>query len=119
MNTLALWIPPKSDSIYWNPPYLYCHKCSQTISAGTVIGLDSNDLQRLSTSDLPYNAECTTCAIKTFMLMPNVRESVFEVVREELKYGQVLKEMVREELKTIIKEEVYDPNGTFSPDGPK
>jgi hypothetical protein len=53
------------------------------------------------------------------MLVPAVKEALFETVREELKFGNVLRDQVREELRKIIREEVYDPNGTFSPDGPK
>lgn len=119
MTTLAIWVPRRTDSIYSAPAYLYCHKCSKSIQPGTVIGIDDNDLQRLGTDQLPYSAECTLCAIKTFMLVPAVKEALFETVREELKFGNVLRDQVREELRKIIREEVYDPNGTFSPDGPK
>lgn len=118
MNTLAIWVPPKNDSIYHTQTYLYCRKCSNQIKPGTVMGVDMNDLTRLG-SEVPYNPECTLCALKTFMQDPGARDALLQTVREELKFGNILREQVREELRKIIKEEVYDPNGTFSPDGPK
>lgn len=119
MNVLVVWVPPQSSSIYHNQVYLYCRKCTKNIVSGTVIGLDDNDLQRLGHGETPYSAECTLCAIKTLMMNQDVKTALFETVREELKFGNVLREQVREELKKIIKEEVHDPQGAFSPDGSK
>lgn len=114
---LTVWVPPQKAGFYgYEHSYISCQSCGTEIKAGTVIGVDSWEFQQLASGNKPNNIECTQCGVGRFIKSnPNVIGVINKLVHEELKTGGFLKELIREELRTIIKEEVHDPNGTFSP----
>ena len=112
VNCISIWIPPEDRSIYRSSqaiPYLSCKHCGQSINPGTLVSSSSyDDLIKLGQPNgysTIYSIRCARCT--------------FEEIFRDQNFKSVINELVREELKKIIKEEVYDPNGTFSPDGPK
>ena len=102
---LTLWVPPKRASIYTKQYYVTCRTCGERIEPGTIMGVETQDLEHLADDQPPYNAKCLRCSFNVLLEYPGVVGFIHEVVREELK--------------KIIKEEVHDPNGPFSPSGPE
>jgi len=84
-----------------------CGQCSTSISPCTLIGIDPYDFNKLNDRNYHggYSVECGQCALKSLLSSTALQS--------------LLQDIVREELKKIIKEEVHDPNGAFSPSGPE
>lgn len=110
MNCITIWVPPENNSIYRGSfqAYLSCKLCGHSINPGTLISCSFDDLTRLAESGGYKNVYSIHCASCTFK----------DIFHDDTFRG-IMTELVREELKKIIKEEVHDPDGAFSPDGSK
>jgi hypothetical protein len=122
MNAITLWIPPEDHSMYRSSqPYFTCQSCGQVINAGTLISCAYDDLFKLGMIGGHANTSSVHCTKCTFRDIFNgeIFSQCFKDLMMDNNFKRIIHDIVRDELKTIITEEVHDPNGTFSPHGPK
>jgi len=127
----------------WEPCLLLqeiqCQKCHDTIPPKGIFFINEDDIKNLIPRDYnnyqkPYSLKCADCAIEDHIDQAlrhaadsgsgsggSVRESIKSVIRNDAGglHGQsisnTIREIVRQELKQILTEEAFDPNGPFSP----
>lgn len=120
MKQMLIWEP----SIY--RAELDCKGCYQRISPKAIFFIDGGEIQYLlpreSSSYQAYSVRCGGCGLKDFL-----HDQFSNEFRQAMNYYnpdpmnpdtpliKALRQVVREELKQILKEEAFDPNGPFSP----
>lgn len=116
---VLIWEP----SIYRDT--LACYTCNENIPAKSLFFILEGEIKWLlphDTSYQPYSTRCASCGLKYFMdgnfdgLFRNAIKN-HNVTYEGIDTPLVrsIKQLVRDELQQILKEEAYDPNGPFSP----
>lgn len=106
----------------YDPPHyvnmVSCKECFVNIKPHSVIYCFDADLPMVYSNNAPYSLRCNSCGIKS-LIADDVGRAL-----EQLRTGvsvntpilNLLRELVRDELKKILREEAFDPHGTFSPD---
>ena len=102
MRAFVVWMPPinysTSSNIYQS--HYNCDKCSAEILPSMVMAIDGGDVYNVGKDNkYIYNIRCLSCEFKY-----------------DRNFHEAVTEMVRKELRKIIKEEIHDPKGPFSPD---
>ena len=101
MDIITILVVPKNDSIYPQSNYHSCKACGCNILAGTFISVSEYDYQNLGRNNLSVPILCTKCTFKDIF--------------HHNEFRAIFTDIIREELRKIIKEEVCDPKGPFSP----
>lgn len=118
--------------VVWQQPrfieeLIRCRDCNTRIFDGEIIHVEQTDATKLFAegegNSYTQRATCTRCAINDSFTVSNnlLASAVKELVADSLKesdseLSKNVRGIIREELKRILKEEAFDPGGTFSPE---
>lgn len=117
---LLIWEP----SIYRGT--LECRGCAKDIPAKSPFFILESEIKYLLPHDSPYQAysvRCAACGLLDFLHTHFGQIFQDTIKNYNVGYGESyatpfmtsIRELVRAELKHILKEEAFDPNGPFSP----
>lgn len=127
--------------LQWEPSILLqeleCSSCNTAIPVKSMFSINPDDIKNLVPNpnypyQKAYSVKCTDCAIEDAVEQmlrqaadsgsggSSIRESIKSVIRSdagarEQPIGNIIRGIVREELKQILTEEAFDPHGPFSP----
>lgn len=118
-NHMLIWEPSifKSD--------LQCRGCSNMIPAKSIFFIAPGEIQYLLPNNAGYQAysvRCASCGLKEYL--NNEFGDQFKVAIEnynpntsgyDTNLTRAVRQIVRQELQQILKEEAFDPHGPFSP----
>lgn len=124
MIRLLLWEP----SIY--RAELNCKSCNETIAPKSIFFINEADIKNLLPRegynyDNAYSVRCAACGFRDFLrddFGHLAKEAIENHRLDDNNYGYdkpfkaALKQLIRDELKQILREEAFDPHGPFSPD---
>jgi hypothetical protein len=106
-------------------PAIQCRDCWKEIKPKTVVFISPDELQYLYYGTNNANSlRCSHCGLEDYYIT-KLRNDLDEMLRQDAQNPakerkpiilvEMLNQIVRHELKKILKEEAADPHGTFSP----